>query len=126
MFKKGMHYVHYEHAMGVEICSGIKFKYGIDMTEGKSTIKYVRFNYKKEIWDYGKSIVRSTSYGIGSHMNGIEWSSERWWTYKKRNVKFYSSPWFWVLVKDNRWESKKYNESEPVKLVIIKKLKEKH
>ena len=49
MFKKGMHDVHYEHAMGVDICSGIKFNYGIDMTEGKFTIKYVRFNHKKVI-----------------------------------------------------------------------------
>jgi hypothetical protein len=47
MFKKGMHDVHYEHAMGVEICSGIKFKYGINMTEGKSIIKYVKFDHKE-------------------------------------------------------------------------------
>jgi hypothetical protein len=30
-----------------EICSGIKVKYGIDMAEGKSNIKYVRFNHKE-------------------------------------------------------------------------------
>ena len=36
-----------EHVMGVKICSGIKFKYGINMIEGKSIIKYVKFDHKE-------------------------------------------------------------------------------
>lgn len=46
--------------------------YGINMPEGKSTSEYVRFNPKIEIWDYGKSIMRSTSYSVGCSMNGFE------------------------------------------------------
>jgi hypothetical protein len=34
------------------------FKYGNDMTEGKSAIKYVRFNHKEVLWKYGESIMR--------------------------------------------------------------------
>jgi hypothetical protein len=58
MFKKGMHGVQYEHAMGIRDLLRNKLKNGNDTTEGKSTSKYVKFNYKKVIWEYGKSIMR--------------------------------------------------------------------
>jgi hypothetical protein len=41
-----------------EDCTEIKFKYGMDMTEGKSTIEYARFNHKEVLWGYGESIMR--------------------------------------------------------------------
>jgi hypothetical protein len=34
------------------------FKYGNDTTKGKSTIKYVKFNHKKVISEYGRSVMR--------------------------------------------------------------------
>jgi hypothetical protein len=49
MFKKGMLGVQYEHAMGIQDLLRNKLKNGSDTTEGKSTSKYVKFNYKKVI-----------------------------------------------------------------------------
>jgi hypothetical protein len=49
IFKRGMHDVHYEHAMGIGVLFRNKFKYGNNMTEGKTTSKYVKFNHKKVI-----------------------------------------------------------------------------
>jgi hypothetical protein len=58
MFKKSMHDVQYEHAMGIRVFLRDQCKNGNDTTEGKSTSRYVKFNHKKVIREHGKSVMR--------------------------------------------------------------------